>query len=323
MSDSKLLSIVGPTAVGKTTFALQLAELFQNCDLLVADSRQVYQGLEVVSGADIPADFTLANMDGWDELSRYFHRGTNRLFGVSLIKPSESWSVSTFQEYALRVCQMSWQEHRLPIVVGGTGLYHAHLLNPDQLLHVKPNLEFRAQAADMSITQLQELLQEKDHARYSGLNNSDRHNPRRLIRAIEQAIEPSPAVSLIDDEFSKVSKLTIGLTDAIEAIEDRITQRVCDRISNGAVQEVERLLDAAPDRQLPVWSATGIKPLIALATGQIDHIECEQLWTRQERQYAKRQLTWWKKQPDVSWYQLSEPNWQARAQAQIEAWYQD
>lgn len=325
MSLPKLLSIVGPTACGKTDFALETARslidagLVIGVDIIAADSRQVYQGLEIMSGADVPPDFRLKKMASWPELAEYFEFKQMRIFGISILKPTALWSVSQFQDYALQVCQLSWDEGRLPVIVGGTGLYHAHVLNSDTQLHTQPDPVLRQSLEEKSVLELQTMLQQLDSVALSSMNNSDRHNPRRLVRAIEKAGTPKTA----PEKKPAVSELMIGLTDSIEAIEERIAHRVHQRLTTGAVQEVEQLLATTEDMKLPVWSTTGAKVVLAYSTGEIDHGVCEELWSRQERQYAKRQLTWWKKRPPVTWYQVSEADWQSGARRQIESWYRD
>src|SRR5690554_4802076 len=126
---SKILSIVGPTATGKTDFALKAAKKtlqlgkVSSVDIISADSRQVYQGLEIMSGADIPEGFQRKVLSEWSELNTYFEKGSIRLFGISLLQPDTDWSVGQFQEYVQRVLSLDENQPRLVILVGGTGLY--------------------------------------------------------------------------------------------------------------------------------------------------------------------------------------------------------
>jgi len=156
------------------------------------------------------------------------------------------------------------------------------------------------------------------------MNNSDRQNPRRLIRAIEVSVSSSPQPHQLatSQTLDSNSTITLGLIDTIEAITDRIEQRVAARLAAGALSEVERLLAEYPNQNLPLYSATGVKPLIQVATGQMSVEECQEFWSRQERQYAKRQLTWWKKQLDVTWFAIGPSNWQTQALDQIESWWE-
>ena len=139
----QLLSIVGPTAVGKTSFTLDLVDFlnsnqdikFDGYDLISADSRQVYRDLMIISGADVPATFTRQDGNG-----QYFKKDNIKLFGLLDLEYSDEWSLAHFKKYAQQLIKQSWQENRLPIIVGGTGLYHQYLFNDSPTISIKPNL---------------------------------------------------------------------------------------------------------------------------------------------------------------------------------------
>lgn len=321
---SKILSIVGPTATGKTDFALKAAEKtlqlgkVSSVDIISADSRQVYQGLEIMSGADIPEGFQRKVLSEWSELNTYFEKGSIRLFGISLLQPDTDWSVGQFQEYVQRVLSLDENQPRLVILVGGTGLYHQQVFTSDPQLQIPPNLEVRQKAEKMSVNDLQQWLRKVNYDHFSRMNHSDQHNPRRLVRAIEISMAPK---SKLTQREVLPTVFTIGLTDTIEHISDRISLRVNQRMGDGALAEVEKLLSSYPNQKLPAFTTTGVKPLALLTSGQISQEEAIELWTRQERQYAKRQLTWWKKRTGIKWFAIDQPNWQSRALEEIEAWW--
>lgn len=328
----KILSLVGPTATGKTGMALEVAEWListgkvAGVDLLSADSRQVYQGLEIVSGADVPEGFE------WSE--GYFEKNAIGIYGISMLAPDQDWSVGQFQDWAQGIIQTSWQQQRFPIVVGGTGLYHGQLWQPDPRLQMPPNLEVRQRAEQLSVEELQNWLEELDATTWNEMNDSDRMNPRRLVRKIElslaeqawnekddqQKVAVSTQNRVINEAGNGAEKeITVGLTDEIATIETKIRERVQQRFNAGATQEVERLLSRYPDQKLPIFTATGVKPLLAYLNDQITQEECLELWWRQERQYAKRQLTWWKKRAGVQWFAVSSPQWQAEVLHYVQA----
>ncbi len=300
MTNDVVISIVGSTAVGKTAFALQAAQSvierkkYSGVDLISADSRQVYKGLEIVSGADLPENLS-------SEIS--FH-------GVSIINPDEEWSVSHFQQYAQSIIDQSLANNRLPIIVGGTGLYHDRLFETDPQLHIDPNQETRAKAEAMSVEELQAWLEEIDSEKLEAMNNSDRNNPRRLVRAIEIILaEPNSTPT----SFSKKTNQTyVGLTDDLEKIEHKIALRVTERFEHGAVEEVQHLLGKYQDWSLPAFSATGVKEIAAYVKKVISQEECLKAWTLREFQYAKRQITWWQNKP-VKWFDIGKKDWQQQA----------
>jgi tRNA dimethylallyltransferase len=327
-STQRYFSLVGPTAVGKTELAFWLArqllhqQLASGIDIISADSRQVYQGLEVLSGADLPPHFTFNSHDNFF-LQHFANKHEDiRLYGVSIIKPTEEWSVAHFQQLVKTVvAREELGEGRVAIIVGGTGLYHQHITNPDTLLHIPPNAQLRNQLQELSVYELQSLLKELRPAKLADMNNSDRANPRRLIRAIEiekgraQATENSGEVDA--EKALPPALLTLGITDAGLRIKKRIEQRVRDRFSNGAQQEVAHLMAVYEDWTLPAFSTTGVREVRAYLEDRITADECLQHWTLSEIQYAKRQQTWWKKRAVDDWISIQHSNWKELAAAQV------
>lgn len=321
-SPRPLLSIVGPTATGKSGLAFILAErllaegYFPTVALISADSRQVYRGLEIVSGADIPADFEVAVSDS--QLPHFVKKtiyGEVQLHGVSMIEPTTDWSLASFQQFALPVIYETWRHGGLPIVVGGTGLYHQRLFADELASLPGPDEQLRAEVAKLSVVELQQRVQETYPAEYAALTRDDQHNARRLIRVLEKSqVTVTEAPSTITPP---TSHYTIGLNDTIEQIEQKIALRVADRLKLGAVQEVQQLLVSFGHLDLPVLSATGVKELALFIQEKIELDECRELWTRRERQYAKRQQTWWKKNQAGWWFEVGQNGWAESAQQQL------
>lgn len=326
MTANYLFSIVGPTGVGKTGFALWLAEQFPELkfDLISVDSRQVYRDLAIISGADLPAGFVEHHSS--DPAQHVFAKDNCRIYGLLMLPYSAEWSVSHFRNFAQAVIKKSWAEGRLPILVGGTGLYHDHLFNPSEILDIEPNPELRAELSGLSLRDLQERLAKISPTRFEKLNNSDYFNPARLMRAIEIAaweIEHEQREQNAESEkslFKPDKHLIIGLKDNLENIKTKIAVRVAERFENGAKSEVSKLtvlLDQhGPNKQL--LSATGVREMQAYLDGQVEKTELFEKWTLREFQYAKRQLTWWKNKPDVNWFEVGEPNWQSKAKKLVE-----
>ncbi len=336
MSPKALLSIVGPTATGKTSFAFHLANSLKNdyrgFDLISADSRQVYRGMEIGTGA---SDNSQSSDDSVS------------VYGVSIISPDAEWSVAHFQQYALPIIRRSWQNSRLPIVVGGTGLYHRRLLIADDQLYVPPNIVVRQRAAELTLEELQKWLREKAPNRWQQMNDSDRDNPRRLVRAIEIALHDSSATSPVaieetarelaatkerlseeemiakkravteDDEITTCRQIKIGLFDTLANIRTKISRRVDERLSQGMVEEVSQLQQKFSDWLLPAFSATGYQLMRQWLAGEIDEPAMKELWRTSEFQYAKRQLTWWRKEPDVEWHDVGATDWEQKATAEV------
>lgn len=343
MTAPLFISIVGPTAVGKTSLALWLAEqllaaeLIESVDLVSADSRQVYQGLELATGADVPADFvrhhlSVAELDEKQHVDPssfsllpsslpYFQRGAIRWHGVSVIKPDQEWSMGHFRQLVEVVTQAFDSPKRLIIIVGGTGLYHEYATSRDPQLFIPPNEELREALEGLAVAELQAELGRRDPAKLESFNDSDRHNPRRLMRAIEIAEfkTRTPSWSTQPAVMAPLTMaLTVGIQASLDVMEQAITQRVTERLEQGVVSEVEGTFAHYPNPKLPAFSATGVKDVLAYVQGNIDWEELKQLWSLHEFQYAKRQLTWWKKRSAVAWVDSTQPEWREEVGAQIQ-----
>lgn len=309
----KLTSLVGPTAAGKTAFTLELAHKivtetrYEGVDLISADSRQVYQGLEITSGADVPDGFKTRCV----AQLRYpfFSKDKIHLHGVSIISPAAEWSVTHFQDLAHEVMQFAEKHNHAVILIGGTGLYHDQITNSDPALRVKPNSVVRKKAEAMSISDLQKWAQKVNPTRFEQLNHSDVNNPRRLVRVIEiglAAPAPSPFFQ------TKIQQRYVGLQRDLETLEERIKQRVKLRFETGAVTEVKKLRSqknktlsssASTPSTWPALSSLGVKEINNYLDGVLSKEELFDMWSLHELQYARRQFTWWKKR-QVKWFEV-------------------
>jgi len=264
-----ILIILGPTAIGKTSLAIHLAKTF-NGELISADSRQVYKGMDIITGK---------------EKSFPDH-------GIDLVYPNKPFSVNHWLKHAQPVIKKISRHGKLPIIVGGTGFYLNALLKPPQTLGVKPNLQLRQKLEKLSLKKLQQKLQKLDPSRWQKMNHSDRHNPRRLIRAIE--VVKSNSTHTIY-KILNTKYLIIGLKDKLSVIDANIEKRVYQRIKAGAFEEAQKLFKKYKD--LPV--TLGYSQLLA-----VKHSRNEAIinWITAERQYVRRQLTYFKKIKNIHWF---------------------
>jgi tRNA dimethylallyltransferase len=275
---SKLLIICGPTATGKTALAAMLANKF-NGELISADSRQVYKEMDVCTGKDRPACAGGPDVPIW-------------LYDV--VNPNEEFSVSHWVRLAKIAIADILKRNKLPIVVGGTGLYINALIHPFDTINIPPDSKLRIQLSTLSKEQLQEKLQKFAPNVWKELNISDRNNPRRLIRKIE--ISKSKIVSLT--KVDQYDSLIIGLTAPLETLDKRIEDRFKKRVRQGMKKEIEKLLKKYSN-ELPSMSAIGLN----------------------EHAYARRQMTWFKKQPDIQWFSITVSGYQRDVTAEVLTWY--
>lgn len=305
----KVYFIIGPTACGKSSLAFSVANKL-NADILSADSRQVYKGLEITSGADIPADFTRVE-DG-----TFINESGLTVYGQSLLHPTEVWSVGLFKEYVVSKIFSTFQKKKSLIIVGGAGLYlHALLMN-DPHMFTGPNQQLRQKLAKLSLSELQTYISNLQPNAQNFFNDSDWKNPTRIIRGIEM-IESNPKYQRtpIDEVENRIRFTTNGQEFAIEPVwfgilkdaeelQTSIEQRVKDRIAHGAITEIEKLIANYEDQKVPAFSTTGVKEVMLFINGSIDKEALIKQWTLREWKYAKRQLTWFKKRPYVNWQTL-------------------
>ena len=282
----RLLCIVGPTATGKTAHALKLASK-QPSILVSADSRQVYRGMDIVTGKDHPRDVPI--------------------FGVDIVDPDQSCSVSVWYDAVMSHITAAWGKGILPIVVGGTGLYVKALTNGIGTLHIPPNEHLRSELAGYSVTELQDKLHQVGPQKLTSMNESDRANSRRLTRAIEicDYRESHPERALASRMGNSDSTI-IGLRYYDDSnYRSTIKARVRARLAAGAAQETKRLLSQYGEH-IQSLSAIGYRSLIAYVKGEASEAEMVDRWVADELAYAKRQIVWFKKQP-VEWQFVDKP----------------
>ncbi|MFA7301244.1 MAG: isopentenyl transferase family protein [Candidatus Shapirobacteria bacterium] len=229
--NNKLLIISGPTASGKTALAIAISKLFPS-ELISADSRQIYIGLDIGVGKDHPTNTPIHCID--------------------TIYPNEIYSVAQFQKLAMQKISEVQSRGHLPIVVGCTAFYIKSLLaNNYQTFDIKPNYFLRFFLDRLPVFVLQKIYYLLDKTNYILLNNSDVHNPRRLIRKIEIKLSHKSFISKFDLE--KFDILHISLTAPNSFLYPRVDARVEDRLTLGHMDELKMLLKKYS------WNDPGLK----------------------------------------------------------------
>lgn len=277
---NELLCIVGPTATGKTKRAVREASKTPSI-LVSADSRQVYRGLDIVTGKDHPA-------------------GT-KLYGIDLVSPDQECSVSHWYDAVIPHIQEAWGEEKQVIVVGGTGLYVRALTEGIATIKVPPDPALRHVLEPLSLFRLQAKLKKLSPLKFMAMNHSDQANPRRLIRAIEIARSSPPPTPILPPH--RVTLIGLKCSDD-STYRARVRTRVVARLKAGAIKETKQLLREY-EGNIQSMSAIGYRSLIKFIGGEYTQPEMIEAWICDELRYAKRQLTWFRKDKRIKWYDIN------------------
>lgn len=281
MKNSKIIAIVGPTASGKTALSIALAQRFSG-EIISADSRQVYRGLDLGSGKVTH-----------EEMACIPHH----LLDVA--DPTTTvYTAQDFTTAARTAARAIIERGSVPIVVGGTFLYLEMFLGNMSAPAVPPNPQLRAELETLTNPELYQKLKLLDPARAETI---DKDNPRRLIRAIEivAALGHVPAVQA--EKLYAV--LTIGLSLPKETIHSNIENRLKIRLQAGMVAEVENLLAAGVSPQRLEALGLEYRYITRHLKGEIDYEKMSRDILNKSRQFAKRQLTWLKRDDSINWFE--------------------
>ncbi|RZT22855.1 tRNA (adenosine(37)-N6)-dimethylallyltransferase MiaA [Fictibacillus sp. BK138] len=295
----KLVVIVGPTAVGKTKTSVELAKAI-NGEIISGDSMQVYRGLDIGT-----AKITEDEMEG---IPHYM---------IDIKDPSEPFSVAEFQEKAKELISMINNKGKIPIIVGGTGLYirsvthHYEFSEANKNNKIRDNLQKKAESEGPDA--LHSELMSIDPVRAADIHPNNVH---RVIRALEIYYETGSIPSkeqknMQDKEESTYNLALVGLTMEREKLYQRINARVDLMIKSGVIEEAEWLLQQDITNSLAA-KAIGYKELFPYLTGEISLEESIELLKRNSRRYAKRQFTWFNNQMDVQWFSMDESSFQKK-----------
>lgn len=284
-----LFILFGQTATGKTAQALRLVDQYQG-EIVNFDSRQIYKRLDIITGKDKPTD------------PKY------KIWLYDIVDPKDIFSSAEYAEIAFNTIKDIIVRGKTPILVGGTGHYLRHILFGTPKIQAKEDWNLRKQLESKTVSELQLLLKEKNSALLESMNNSDRNNPRRLIRRIEIAACGGFLPNITKEEsLSSRLKDSGALKDNLaitylpffhattEIVREKIRQRVDARLADGAVQEVENLLKDGYTKDDPGLNAIGYKQIIEYLEHKITLNEAKEQWITKEVQYAKRQKTYFNK----------------------------
>ena len=281
----KLVTIVGPTAVGKTDLTLALAKRY-NGEVISGDAYQVYKHLDI--GTAKPT---------FDELDTIPHHLIN------ILEPNDDYSVSIFQQQAQSLIDQLNDNHVLPILSGGTGLYVQSLLENYNFNDIKPNTALRNELDELyakygldGLRQYAQNLAEKGGVE---IRYTDKH---RLYRAIElMTAGDYESLTRQTKEGLSYRGPVIGLQRERSDLYNRINRRVEIMFEKGLVDEVKQLLKNGVNPNCQAFKGIGYKEVVQYLEGLISYDACVDLIQKNTRHFAKRQITWYKRMPYIEW----------------------
>ena len=282
-----VLCIVGPTAVGKTKMSIELAKQL-NGEIISGDSMQIYRGMDIGTAK--------ATMDERQVIPHHLIDEKN---------PDEPYSVAAFQQTVRAKMEEIKSRGKLPIIVGGTGLYIKSVLYDYEFAGESESKEIdEAKYGHLSNEELHAKLAAVDEA---GAKDIHPNNRKRVIRALEiyetSGVKKSEMIEKQEHKMIYDACL-IGLTDDRNVLYDRINKRVDTMYETGLVEEVKALFDEGIPAESQSIRAIGYKELYDYFKGLISLEESKELIKRNSRRYAKRQYTWFNNQMDVTWFKV-------------------
>lgn len=274
MADIDLLTIIGPTASGKTALAAALAYR-KGAEIISGDSRQVYRGMDLGTGKDLE-DYI------FDSFQVPYHL-------IDIVAPGYKYNVFEYQRDFLSVYEGIRNRGKLPILCGGTGMYIESVLKGYRLLPVPENPELRERLAKYSLTELTDIL-----SSYKKLHNStDVDTVKRAIRAIEIE-EYYRNMPVKEREFPELKSLIIGVDIDRESRREKISRRLRQRLEDGMVDEVRHLLDQGVSPEDLMYYGLEYKYLTQYVIGELTYEEMVHGLEIAIHQFAKRQMTWFR-----------------------------
>ncbi|MDF2820066.1 MAG: hypothetical protein K0R15_507 [Clostridiales bacterium] len=288
-----LIILTGPTAVGKTKLSIDLAKLI-NAEIISADSMQVYKHMDIGT-----AKITKEEMDG---IKHYL---------IDEIEPYEEFSVSEFQIRAKEYLEEIYSKGKIPIIVGGTGFYIQSILYDIEFSKTEVKTEYRNQLYDLAKEKGNEFL----HSKLKQIDpvSADKINPnnvKRVIRAIEYFEQTKTRISdhneMQSQNISPYNFIYFVLSNEREVLYDRINKRVDKMIEDGLIDEVKGLDSKGYTKDMVAMKGIGYKEVLEYLEGTISYDDAIEIIKQNSRHYAKRQLTWFKREKEVHWVDIHE-----------------
>lgn len=276
--ENLVLVILGPTATGKTSLGVRLAAKYKG-EIISADSRQVYKGMDIGTGKDL----------------KEYSKGSKKIkyHLIDVVSPKTDFNVAKYQKLAFKAIVDILARHKLPIIVGGTGLYLQAVIDNYQLSRAKPDLKVRQALEDLGKEELIKRLEKLKPDFTRKLNNSDRNNPRRLVRYLE-IIERGEEIN--KKKKSPYNFLILGLDYPEVILKERIVKRIITRLDNeDMLGEVELLHKQGVSWKRLISFGLEYKFISYYLMNKLSYEEMLKKLSDASYRFAKRQKTWFKR----------------------------
>lgn len=304
-----IIAVAGPTAVGKTKFAIMLAQEFDG-EVISCDSMQLYKYMDIGSAKPTPEEMAMAK---------------HHL--VDLIDPRDEFSVAQYQKLAKDAIRDVLSRGKTPIISGGTGLYLNSLLYDMDFSSVPEDDTYRNALTDIAEKQgpeaLHEMLQQQDPEAASKIHPN---NVKKVVRALERLKEGEGKVrqfSDINEETKDYNVILIGLTRDRAELYDRINRRVELLMDAGLLEEVTQLHEMGLTKENISMKGIGYKELMDYLEGRYTLEEAVDTIQKNTRHYAKKQLTWFRRYDKMKWFNISDHHNDEDAAGEIREWLQE
>lgn len=288
-NNNYLIVVVGPTAIGKTALAIQIAQHY-NCEIISCDSRQFYKEMNIGTAVPTPQEL--------EQAKHHF---------IQNISIDQNYSVGDFEKQAIAKLDDLFKTNPIQVMVGGSGLFVNAVLNGlDEFPEVDPSIResLNQDLQNLGIEALQERLKELDPVHYQ---NVALDNPQRVIRALEVCMASGKPYSSFLNQKTNTRNFTpilIGLSADRQKMYDRINLRVDLMMQNGLLQEATSLLDQKDNNAL---QTVGYKEVFSYLLGDLTLEQAIEEIKKNTRRFAKRQITWFKRTPDIHWFDFQSP----------------
>ena len=287
MKRIKIISVVGPTASGKTALSIEIAKKY-NGEIISADSMQIYRGMDIATAKPTK-----------EEMQGIVHHL------IDNVNPEDEYSVAQYVKDARNAILDIDSRGKTPILVGGTGLYVNSLLDNVQFSDSPIDEELRQKLNSLSTEELLPILYDVDRESYEKLSIEKNH--KRIVRALEIYYQTGKPKSVVDKEAKSVPSpyeaIKIGLNaNDRQFLYDRINTRVDLMIDMGLLDEAKKFL--SKNLSSTASKAIGYKEFIPYFNGESSLVECKNLLKMETRRYAKRQITWFKRDKEIHWFSI-------------------